>query len=259
MSILSNFPAGRPAPIVGENGNWWVWNEQTRVYVDSGKPSRGETGARGAQGPQGPAGATGPQGPKGDPGGPSDVTLGLLGASVGQTVKIKTVDANGKPTVWEAADMASGNDWTTIIDTTLESDVSRLFYGNLAYKEVELWLEWDSAQSMKLFYALNVPNASANMGEYHNVQDTSARSIGAFYMKAFINPHRKVCSAYAPSLYGGVNKTQVAQLNMLISSFGAGLVPVDRITSDNITSISFANADTDGVIPAGTRVVLRGR
>ena len=106
MSILSNFPTAQPAPIVGENGNWWVWNEQTRVYVDTGDPSRGETGARGADGapgPQGPAGATGPQGPKGDPGGPSDVTLGVLGASVGQTVKIKTVDANGSPTAWEAA------------------------------------------------------------------------------------------------------------------------------------------------------------
>ena len=68
MSILSNFPTAQPAPIVGENGNWWVWDEQTRAYVDSGKPSRGETGARGAQGPQGPAGATGPQGPKGDTG-----------------------------------------------------------------------------------------------------------------------------------------------------------------------------------------------
>ncbi len=63
MSILSNFPAGRPAPTVGENGNWWVWDEQTRAYVDSGKPSRGETGARGADG------ATGPKGDKGDSGG----------------------------------------------------------------------------------------------------------------------------------------------------------------------------------------------
>ena len=61
--ILSNFPTAQPAPIVGENGNWWVWDAQTRVYVDSGKTSRGETGARGADG------APGQKGDKGDSGG----------------------------------------------------------------------------------------------------------------------------------------------------------------------------------------------
>ena len=104
--IQSDFPTRQPAPKIGENGTWLEWDELTQAYVDTGNPSRGETGERGADGapgPQGPAGATGPQGPKGDPGGPSDVTLGVLGASVGQTVKIKTVDANGSPTAWEAA------------------------------------------------------------------------------------------------------------------------------------------------------------
>lgn len=123
--ILSNFPTAQPAPIVGQNGNWWVWDAQTRVYVDTGYPSRGETGARGADGapgPQGPAGATGPQGPKGDPGGPSDVTLGVLGASVGQTVKIKTVDANGSPTAWEAA-AGGGVTVDSVLSPTSENPV----------------------------------------------------------------------------------------------------------------------------------------
>ena len=60
--ILSNFPTAQPAPIVGENGNWWVWDAQTRVYVDTGDPSRGETGARGADGAPGPKGDTGDSG-----------------------------------------------------------------------------------------------------------------------------------------------------------------------------------------------------
>ena len=37
-------------------------------------------------------------------------SLGLTGATVGQTVKIKAVDENGIPTEWEATDMASGGD-----------------------------------------------------------------------------------------------------------------------------------------------------
>ena len=28
-------------PIIGENGNWWLWDFNTGVYVDSGKPSAG--------------------------------------------------------------------------------------------------------------------------------------------------------------------------------------------------------------------------
>ena len=38
----------------------------------------------------------------------TDITLGITGAVVGQTVKITEVDENGKPTKWEAIEMASG-------------------------------------------------------------------------------------------------------------------------------------------------------
>ena len=43
-------------------------------------------------------------------------TLGLTGATVGQIVKIKTVDSSGVPTEWEPADMPSGGGGT---DTSL--------------------------------------------------------------------------------------------------------------------------------------------
>lgn len=47
-------------------------------------------------------------------------TLGISGASVGQIVKIKTVDASGKPTAWEATDMASGgSEWIKLGDVTV--------------------------------------------------------------------------------------------------------------------------------------------
>ena len=40
--------------------------------------------------------------------GGTDISLGVTGATVGQTVNVKTVDADGKPTAWEAVDMAAG-------------------------------------------------------------------------------------------------------------------------------------------------------
>lgn len=40
--------------------------------------------------------------------GGTDISLGVT-ATVGQTIKVKAVDANGKPTAWEAVDMAAGD------------------------------------------------------------------------------------------------------------------------------------------------------
>lgn len=46
-------------------------------------------------------------------------------ATVGQTIKVKAVDASGKPTAWEAANMPSGGGghWETVLDTVWEQDV----------------------------------------------------------------------------------------------------------------------------------------
>ena len=38
------------------------------------------------------------------PSGGTDISLGLTAATVGQTVKVKAVDADGKPTEWEAVE-----------------------------------------------------------------------------------------------------------------------------------------------------------
>lgn len=109
----------------------------------------GATGPAGPAGPQGPKGDTGTQGPTGETGprgpqGPAgkdgatpeliegelvdvpsagggaapDISLGLTAATIGQTIKVKAVDTDGKPTAWEAVDMAGGGEkeWTKVID-----------------------------------------------------------------------------------------------------------------------------------------------
>lgn len=54
-----------------------------------------------------------------------DNTLGITSATVGQIAKITAVDDSGKPTAWEAVDMAGGgNEWELIIDQTIESDIA---------------------------------------------------------------------------------------------------------------------------------------
>lgn len=56
------------------------------------------------------------------PSGGTDISLGLTAATVGQTVKVKAVDTDGKPTAWEAVDMAGK--WELITEITLDDAVN---------------------------------------------------------------------------------------------------------------------------------------
>ena len=55
----------------------------------------------------------------------TDLSLGVIGATVGQIAKITAVDASGKPTAWEPVDMPSGGggrEWVEIGHVTTEED-----------------------------------------------------------------------------------------------------------------------------------------
>lgn len=58
--------------------------------------------------------------------GSADVSLGVSGAAIGQIAKITAVGESGKPTAWEAVDMASGDGdhgWQKLTEITLDEDV----------------------------------------------------------------------------------------------------------------------------------------
>lgn len=91
-------------PHIGDNGNWYLGDE------DTGKPSRGAPGA------------------KGDPG-KDGAGMDVTGATVGQIAVVAAVDADGVPTAWEPVDMPSGGEekeWTLIRNLTLEAQVDRV-------------------------------------------------------------------------------------------------------------------------------------
>ncbi len=118
-------------PAIGENGNWYLGN------TDTGKPSRGENGAvpdiqigtvttlsAGSDATASMGGTAEnpllnlgiPRGADGQGGGSggTDISLGLTSATVGQTIKVKAVDTDGKPTAWEAAE--AGEKWEKIAE-----------------------------------------------------------------------------------------------------------------------------------------------
>lgn len=57
-----------------------------------------------------------------------DISLGVT-ATVGQTIKVKAVDDNGKPTAWEAVDMAAGDTevWEKVCQVTTNENVSFIY------------------------------------------------------------------------------------------------------------------------------------
>lgn len=82
-------------PHIGDNGNWYLG------ATDTGKPSRGATGAKGDTGAPGKDGAG----------------MDITGAIVGQIAKITAVDASGVPTAWSPADMPSGGSSDAVLYT----------------------------------------------------------------------------------------------------------------------------------------------
>ena len=124
-------------PAIGENGNWYLGSS------DTGKPSRGADGAvpdiqigtvttlpAGSDATASMGGTAEnpllnlgiPKGADGQGGGSggTDISLGLTSATVGQTIKVKAVDTDGKPTAWEAAE--SGEKWEKIAEIIIPGD-----------------------------------------------------------------------------------------------------------------------------------------
>lgn len=63
-------------------------------------------------------------------------------AEVGQTIVVKAVDENGKPTEWEAVDLPAGGSesgWELVANLTVEEAVQSITWDNLNYRELKIF------------------------------------------------------------------------------------------------------------------------
>ena len=67
----------------------------------------------------------------------TDISLNVTGATVGQTIKVKAVDADGKPTAWEAVDMAAGDTWELL--GTLDASSAEVLQLDFPYPVKKLY------------------------------------------------------------------------------------------------------------------------
>ena len=102
----------------------------------------------------------------------TDISLGVT-ATVGQTIKVKAVDADGKPTAWEAVDMATGETevWETLAEATLkEESVPILDIGAMAssFSRLRFYFTFPIVESVeKAYVSLAIPNSTT--GPAYNV------------------------------------------------------------------------------------------
>ena len=120
----------------------------------------------------------------------TDISLNVTGATVGQTIKVKAVDADGKPTAWEAVDMAAGDTevWEEVCQVTTTENVSFIYqpFGSY-YKKIraiflgesttacQVWV-YPNAETLPagrdIAYIFNAPYAAA--GKYTIIGEFSS-------------------------------------------------------------------------------------
>ena len=120
----------------------------------------------------------------------TDISLNVTGATVGQTIKVKAVDADGKPTAWEAVDMAAGDTevWEKVCQVTTNENVSFIYqpFGGY-YKKIRAIFLGESTAACQVWiypntetlpggrdvaYIFNAPHAAA--GKYTIIGEFSS-------------------------------------------------------------------------------------
>ena len=179
-----------------------------------------------------------------------DLSLGLTGATVGQTIKVKAVDTDGKPTAWEAVDAAGEEKWEKIaeidFDVDAANDVSVWEYKNLpnykelAYRKVSLVGSTETASGLTISINGSLPQYS---GMAYSKKGGQYSGWGKILLFPFGWVHICVPNANSPTNYAS---------GKLETMYNA--IPFD---GDSITSVKLSAHTTYKI--AGGKLSLYGR
>ena len=177
-------------------------------------------------------------------GGGTDISLGITSAAVGDIVKIKAVDADGKPTEWETTG------YTLLSESTGISEAVAMFEftGLAGYNDFVL--------------VANMPKASgsARYRLYINNRQVSD-SLGNYFLHP--NSPKNVILGVACNLIDkhyvtyGVSQTQNSPYNQ--DNFGVCFGQTLLGDNESIESLKIASGDSDVLIPAQTSYKFYGR
>nr|DAR37648.1 MAG TPA: hypothetical protein [Caudoviricetes sp.] len=117
---------------------------------------------------------------KASAGGGTAIDLGVTGAAVGDIIKVAAVDADGKPTAWEAAELASGGSVTTEV-VTLEEDTDAVTFDLNGCDRIAIVLDVPIVTN-NLNYALPMVNSIVGTFITLNYGDTTNRKISVLQL-----------------------------------------------------------------------------
>ena len=183
--------------------------------------------------------------------------LGLTGATVGQTVKIKSVDGNGVPTEWEAADAASGGvelygnrepDYYYEVTEEISSLYISEINGNpFSANKFSCLVEFPAGTGGFYYHALYTIKGSMDINycvSNHNAPDLS--NIASQDSVVFITDEKLNNQNYL-YLYSGQCKKREQALTGLYGSYASGIFPNSIEGETSIKSILLKGKSAFGV------------
>lgn len=179
----------------------------------------------------------------------SDTSLGLTSAAVGQTIKVKTVDADGKPTAWEAVDMASGGSgetWELINTSVVPAETHKLtITQDLAGKPFAYY-------ELKYVIQVAVPSDKQDATIWFSCQPKTAKNASVRINGATTN---QVIVGYASSLGGFAGGGNSLTIQPDVFSYGFA----DTVSISKLTMFQMYASSASLHLPEGTKVSLFGR
>lgn len=184
---------------------------------------------------------------KASAGGGTAIDLGVTGAAVGDIIKVAAVDADGKPTAWEAAELVSGGSVTTEV-VTLEEDTDAVTFDLNGCDRIAIVLDVPIVTN-NLNYALPMVNSIVGTFITLNYGDMTNRRISVLQLN-------KVKDGL---FFFSFKKGNVVTMDSGILNKVGDVTVLNNMIPMNITSFGM-HAYSGQNIPAGTTIyVIRGK
>lgn len=177
-------------------------------------------------------------------GGGTDISLGITSAAVGDIVKVKAVDENGKPTEWETAG------YTLLSESTGISEAVAMleFTGLTGYNDFVLVANMPKASgSARYRLYINNRQVSVGIGNYF-LHPNSLKNVILGVACNFIDKHYMTY---------GTSQTQNSAYNQ--DSFGVNFGQTLLGDNESVESLKIASDNSDVLIPAQTSYKFYGR
>lgn len=218
-------------PHIGDNGNWYLGDE------DTGKPSRGAPGA------------------KGDPG-KDGAGMDVTGAAVGQIAVVAAVDDNGVPTAWVAQDLPSGGGtWKKVVDTITEEEASSI--------EVTKDIDGNDLNIKKcIIFTIAAPSASNTEKKVRIVSINNKRvsyEDGGVYTETYFTQVIFKCNFYPYVWYRNTRfffgySNNPAGITTLMGN--AVEVPFSSSGENEYENITAIVLESNGILGVGSRILV---